>query len=32
MLKQTGRKCATGGKAAELYRFNPLYSFLEEKI
>lgn len=32
MLKPTGRKCATGGKAAELYRFNPLYSFLEEKI
>ena len=32
MLKATGRKCATGGKAAELYRFNPLYSFLEEKI
>ena len=32
MLKATGKKCATGGKAAELFRFNPLYSFLEEKI
>lgn len=32
MLKATGKKCATGGKAAQLYRFNPLYSFLEEKI
>ena len=32
MLKATGRKCSGGGRAAELYRFNPLYSFLEEKI
>lgn len=32
MLNPTGRKKKSGGKYAELYSFNPLYSYMEENL
>jgi ADP-ribose pyrophosphatase YjhB (NUDIX family) len=32
MLKTTGKKKKVGGKAAALYTFNPMYTYLEENL
>ncbi len=32
MLVMTGEKTKTGGKPAALYRFNPMYAYLEENL
>ncbi len=32
MLNETGKKKKVGGKYAALYRFNPLYSYMEENL
>lgn len=32
MLNETGRKKKSGGKNAATYRFNPLYSYMEENL
>ena len=32
MLLPVGKKKKTGGKYAQLYRFNPMYTFLEEDL
>ena len=32
MLKETGKKAKVSGKYAALYRFNPMYTYLEENL
>jgi len=32
MLKETEKKIKVNGKNASLYRFNPMYTFLEENL